>query len=105
MNNEIQNKLNYLLDTKAIFKSTLIGVGAEIDNTTPFREYANFFAGLIPSSEEMIVQLLQTLNYMTVHQQGGEIQTISELEEIYDEFITLITPAYGKENIEEAING
>ena len=105
MNNEIQNKLHYLLDTKAIFKSTLIGIGAEIDDTTPFREYINFFAGLIPSSEEMVIQLLQTLNYIDVHQQGGDIQTLNELENIYDEFVTLITPAYGEENIEEANNG
>ena len=37
----IANKLEYLNDTKEIFKNKLNSIGAEIDNSTKFRDYIN----------------------------------------------------------------
>lgn len=37
----IENKLNYLSETKDLIKQALINKGVEVDDSTPFREYAD----------------------------------------------------------------
>ena len=78
----IKDKANYLLDTKVILRSALIAAGAEVDENTPFREYANYITGLVPSGTALDLELMQAQNYMNTHMYGGDILTLAALEQV-----------------------
>lgn len=83
MDNEIKNKLNYLIDTKQLFKTVLKSNGAPITDATPFREYANYFGSTEGEDDSKVaaenIAIMQTMDGIDLALRGG----ISPTEEEY----------------------
>lgn len=104
MNNEIENKLNYLLETKVIIRKAIADAGADITNNTPFREYAKCIEGLSAGGSggdnAADLQYMQFQNQMDVHISGtAKVLTMAELTVIYN-----ICQKYIKRHLQEGNN-
>lgn len=82
----IKEKVTYLLDTKVLIKAALQTAGAKITEDTPFRRYADFIQGLVPSGQEDTLNVMQVLNLIQVHNTGGVIYSAAELFDEYNKF-------------------
>ena len=56
MGETVEEKLNYLLETKQLIKEAIINKGQTIDENTPFRDYAALITA-IRTSEDLNAQL------------------------------------------------
>lgn len=56
MEQTVEEKLDYLLETKALIKNAIISKGQTITDDTPFRDYVNLILA-IKTSEDLETQL------------------------------------------------
>ena len=56
MEQTVEEKLDYLLETKALIRNAIISKGQTITDDTPFREYVNLILA-IRTSEDLETQL------------------------------------------------
>lgn len=56
MGETVEEKLNYLLETKQLIKEAIVNKGQEINDDTPFRDYAALITA-IKTSEDLNEQL------------------------------------------------
>lgn len=87
----IKDKVDYLKTTKTLIKSALVTSGAAITDDTPFREYASFIQGLVPTGQENTEDVLRIQNLIHVHIYGGKIKTATEIAAEYALFNTIGT--------------
>ena len=82
MDNEIKSKLNYLIDTKQLFKTVLKRNGAPITDATPLREYANYFGSVEEGDDSKInaenIAIMQTMDGIDLVIGGGIAPTEEE---------------------------
>lgn len=76
MGETVEEKLNYLLETKALMKDAIIAKGQTITEETPFRDYVALITA-IKTSEDLEIQL-SAQDALIAEQQAkiAELETI-----------------------------
>lgn len=86
----IKDKVDYLLVTKNRIKTQLIDLGVDIDDNTPFRQYADAIQQLYADvADAEINKVMKPMDLVEANLNGGILATDEEYEVAYAQFQVL----------------
>ena len=83
----IKDKVDYLLVTKNKIKTQLIDLGVDINDNTPFRQYADAIQQLYADAADAeINKIIKPMDIIEAAINGGEVATDEEYVVAYTQF-------------------